>query len=64
MHLWIKKLNLDIFLFTSPKQKSPLDCYHYPPGRENLIIPSGHVFPKILYPREKGAKKTMKAIEF
>ena len=35
MHLQVKKLNLDIFNRTSippPRQNSPLDLYHHPPG--------------------------------
>ena len=52
IHLWVKKLNL--FDFThAPKQNSPPDFYHYPPGWWELRIPPEQHFLKIFFPEQK-----------
>ena len=52
IHLWVKKLNLFSFIHV-PKQNSPPDCYHYPPGRRELLIPSEQNFLKMFFPKRK-----------
>ena len=32
MHLQVKKLNLDNLVVPAPRQSSPPDLYHHPPG--------------------------------
>ena len=52
IHLWVKNLNLFIFLMT-PKQNSPPDFYNYPPGRWELPIAPEQRFLKIFCPEQK-----------
>ena len=55
IYLWVKKLNLFIFIH-APKQNSPPGFYHYPPGRRELPIPTEQRFLKIFFPEEKGVE--------
>ena len=57
IHLWVKKLNLFIFNH-APKQNSPPDFYHYPPGRRELPIPPEQGFFKVFF-EEKGGERIM-----
>ena len=52
IHLWVKKLHL-FYPTHAPKQNSPSDFYHYPPGRRELPIPLEQHFLKILFPEQK-----------
>ena len=47
VHLWIKKLNLFIFILTL-YQNSPSGFYHYPSSRKELRIPPKQCFLKIV----------------
>ena len=53
--LWVKKLNLFIFIH-APKQNSPPDFYHYPPGKRDLPVPPEQCFLKIFFPEDKGER--------
>ena len=55
IHLWVKKLNLFIFNH-APKQNSPPDFYHYPPGRRELPIPPEQLFWRYFFLRRKGER--------
>ena len=60
IHLWVKKLNLFIFNH-APKQNSPPDFYHYPPGRWELPIPPEQLFWR--YFEERGGKREDYGVE-
>ena len=58
---------VNLFIFPqAPKQNSPHDFYHYPPGRWELLIPPEQCFLKIFFPEQKrgwedyGVKKITK----
>ena len=55
IHLWVKKLNLFIFIHV-PKQNSPPGSYNYPPGRREWPISPERRFLKIFFLRRKGGE--------
>ena len=51
MHLRVKNLNIGIY--STPRQNSPADSYHHPLGRGKLLVPPSSIFLENLSPSRR-----------
>ena len=63
IHLRVKTLNLFIFTYAQNQNSAP-GFYHYPPGRQELSIPTKQRFLKVFFPEKKGGGGGKRIMEF